>query len=943
MKKSILILVLVAAMGFCATGQTYSYKYTVKNNGQTEYKSDKNGNISLKLSADKQSCTYNNKKYNYYGRRDGFYVFQRRNMAGYRDGTYGQITDWLVFSSDFMEVSVGQSGFHRFQGMETERMNENIFQNALQSSMQLMQSMMGVDLGANKPVDILDVYKADPVADMRRKYSYVTKISGTDYYFIGNNDKYGFADALGNTLVSPRYSDIKHRDNYYYVTLGNKVGVLNSSLREVVPPKYNDIESCGSGYRVTLNGKVGLLNSNFAQVVAPKYGSIVSEGSGYRVTLNGKTGYIDANYSEVVPPKYSNLAKSGPGYVVTENGKKGILNSSMREVVSPQYSSVDYDGNGYLVGIGGKVGYVNSQYRQVISPKYTSIAVDGTKGFYVADGNLKGYCDADGREVLAPRACDKLMRNEDGFLVTTHDGYMSLYGNSGQEIVATGRYNRIEKDAMDGYKVYKGQYVGYIDASGNELLAPDRYTSVERNVFGYKVKYNSNVGYCDARGREVIPVQFKSVERDREGGYIVTSFNDQKGYYDRDGKKVVDLQYASITRDGIDGFYVGHIGPNRTATTGYVDANGKVIVPTGHYSAVERQPDGSFQVKKGYNVGYVASNGKVLVPPKYSSVKKYGNGFKVMSDGLEGWYNSKGRLVRPPWRYMYLEGTYGYGLGDETNHYLGLQYTNVRRMLGWNVALTGGLTAESLSLMAGPTLRLTRSDNSLQLYANVGATYGFGSDDPVSLAAGAGLRYGFNLGNMERFDAFSLTLGAQYLNSQWVPTVGVGIVPVGMGLAAVGRGIGSFASGFADLVAASDSEFPTHFSEMLLGLGLAMEEVYIGANYTFLYNRIGFYVSGMIGVMEGTPCFNVGPAFRLTDSDYRDFDFQLYQGFGMLGDGFGGETGMRFGFSEGTRFGKYSMSLGFNYGADHTAITFGFSWMIIAFPFIGLYMPWLYF
>ena len=883
MKKRILSLIIAVAFCHMASTQTYEYLYTVKADGSTMYQSYRNKDVKVSFSSDKNTCTdiTDKKTYKYKGVYGDYRVYEYTTNMGFRNGSYTHNAFWIMFSSSYTEMAIGKNECTRAEGMDVINGHNDLYDQ--------MKSNMGFSTNKND-VEIWQVYKVNPLPEMKRKYDYVTAISGTSAYFIGKNNKFGIADAVGNVIVSPR---------------------------------YDNISSEGSVYMVSQKGKKGLMNSSFYEVLSPRYDDIVKSGSNYIVTLKGKKGLLSSSYNEVLSPKYDNITTLGNGYLVTQNGKKG---------------------------------YYNSLYREVIPTRYSSIQNDGSDGFFVNDGNKKGYINSSGTVIIAPIECFTLRREAGGFVVVTNEGEGYISSN-GTMIIAPNRYSRIVSDKGKGFKVYKGKFCGYCDASGHELMQPNKYTDVSRNDHGFYVKVNEQMGYCDASGREIVPPNYSSVTRDIYDGYYVKINYGGTGYYNKNGQLIISPNYTAIERDGYSGFFVTlrdtkgylslsgntiiptgkyntikrdedngfYVGANNTA--GYLASDGTVLIPTGQYSSVFRNHDGSFNLKQNKNLGYADSKGNVIVPAKYNSVKKVGNRYKITNNGREGWYNSKGRLVLPPWQYIYMEGTYGISLSDEPSHFVGLQYTNVRRMIGYNIALTGGLTDQSLSLMAGPTLRLNKSEKSLQLFANAGFTYSFDAKSPFSLAAGGGLLFGFGVGDIERFDLFSITLGAQYLNSQLVPTIGIGIIPVGYGFAAVGRGIGSAASGLWEWLS-DKSSFPSHFSEFLIGAGT---DYFFGINYTFLRNRLGIYGSFMCGLSDGIPAFFVGPAFRLTDSYYQSLDFQVYQGFGMLGDGFGGETGCRFGFTKYEQFCKLSLSVGVIYGADHVAALFGFSWPIVSY------------
>lgn len=745
MKTRLLLILGLVALWSIASAQTYTYSYSVLKNGTIQTDNPKNKDVKVQMAKDKRSCKIGIDVYNYKGRYDGFYVFEYMTDIGDMAGFYNHTAKWVIFSSSYDEMSMGESSYAR------NAMGEVDISEGMGGMMEQMgYTGLAAQIVANNystaKRKILEVYKINPMNDLRARYSSVTPDTYKKVYYVKKGQYYGVCNAVGEEVLAPN-----------------------------------------------------------------KYTSIRSEGDGYIVTANGKTGYL------------------------------------------------------------------NSSFLEVIQPKYTRITSDGSSGFYVEDGGLKGYCDSNGRLSFPMRNCTRLVRSYPGFMV------------------------------------YNGGNVGYYNSNGTEVIAPNKYTEIEKKSDGFIVKKGRLVGFCSPEGKEIVSPQYYDVTRDGNNGYVVKDAQGKVGYLNQNGSVVVKPLYSSVTKSGSSGFYV-----KSGATEGFLSASGSPVVPVGKYSSVTRGSDGGFKVKKGGLEGYVNSSGKEIIPPKYNSVNKEGNRFRVRMEGLDGWCNSQGKLILPPWKYLYFEMTYGLGI-DHMNHFVGAQFTSVRQMVGYNVALTGGLTSGSVTLMGGPTFRLNHGFKSLQLYLQAGGTYGFHDDGGFSLAGGGGLRYGFNKKYGSKLDWFSLTLGAQYIESEIVPTLGVCIVPV--------------TNGFSELVA-GDNRFPRHFSEITIGYG---DDLYMGANYTFLKNRLGLHTSVAFGLFDGAFSFNVGPAIRLTNSKYSDLDLQLYQGIGTFDGDLGGETGLRFGFSSNRKYGTASMSLGAIYSSDHYGVMLGMSWPLIFFPFAMFY------
>jgi len=280
-------------------------------------------------------------------------------------------------------------------------------------------------------------------------------------------------------------------------------------------------------------------------------------------------------------------------------------------------------------------------------------------------------------------------------------------------------------------------------------------------------------------------------------------------------------------------------------------------------------------------------------------------------------------------KHLYFETAYGFGMGSEFvvpesyRHYIGAQFTSLRRMVGYNIAATGGLTTGSMALMVGPTFRLNKGfDFSIQLYAHGGGAYNFNSGN-VTPAAGGGFRFGFGAGKWD-MDLFSLTLGAQYIEKEFVPMAGISIVPPV-----------SLSLGYA-LGGENFSEYGPFFLEALVGY---CDGYYVGGNLAVLYSYLGAYGSYMKGFNEGKQCYNVGPVIRFGDA--FDIDIQIFQGIGKLDGERGGETGIRLALDSDYLINMASLSASVIYSSEHVGGTVGLCLPVAFIPSLFLVPYWL--
>lgn len=121
------------------------------------------------------------------------------------------------------------------------------------------------------------------------------------------------------------------------------------------------------------------------------------------------------------------------------------------------------------------------------------------------------------------------------------------------------------------------------------------------------------------------------------------------------------------------------------------------------------------------------------------------------------------------------------------------------------------------------------------------------------------------------------------------------------------------------------SHFNTYFCEAEAMIG--DKDVAVGMNFTYLPERWGMYGSMLVG--ERHSYLSLGPTLRFSDK-YDELDWQLYGGV-MIGDGVGGEFGMRIAGSRNeSGFGWCSGSMGVAVMDGRGYMTLGLSLEITA-------------
>ena len=195
------------------------------------------------------------------------------------------------------------------------------------------------------------------------------------------------------------------------------------------------------------------------------------------------------------------------------------------------------------------------------------------------------------------------------------------------------QYDRIGNDYGNGLRrVKKGNYYGFIDAGGKEVI-PAKYIYLDeftkgknRVVAGYKdAKAEERYGMIDKTGKTVIPFKYDHIGYDYGNGLRKVrlpgdSWRRLHGFINEDGKEVIPLKYY-ILDDFSEGKTVIYAESEEDEGAGYlIDKMGKKVLP---YKVVEHlNGKGLIQVKdKNGKIGLVdARSGNLLIPPSYVSL-----------------------------------------------------------------------------------------------------------------------------------------------------------------------------------------------------------------------------------------------------------------------------------------------------------------------------------
>lgn len=303
-------------------------------------------------------------------------------------------------------------------------------------------------------------------------------------------------------------------------------------------------------------------------------------------------GYINEKGKLVVPAIYEYAYDFHNGFgQVTKNGKYGFVDTSGKLVVPMKYSNVSNFSEGLAwVYFKGAIGYVNTKGKEVIPFNYNyKTGGNFSSGLaWVEKDNECFYIDKNGKVVIpGPFTCASDFIGNLAWVSKEPDKSKGYIINKAGETV-------IDSDAGINMMQFDNQPTDYIGI----------YTKTKDDSDLYGIMDSSN-------GKIVVPLIYEEIGLFYDGLALVVK-NGKSGYVNKEGKLVIPCIY-DYGRD----FTSNHRAVvMKNDKSGVIDNKGKVIVKI-NYDAIESYRDGLARVMNDYKIGYIDSTGKVIIPIKY--------------------------------------------------------------------------------------------------------------------------------------------------------------------------------------------------------------------------------------------------------------------------------------------------------------------------------------
>ncbi len=326
----------------------------------------------------------------------------------------------------------------------------------------------------------------------------------------------------------------------------------NSSVTKRLEAKYGSASYCesdGGWYRVgdsfwsgKYPNKPGVCDKNGQEIIPPGiYDKIYSETHGnnkfFKVYVGELCGLYSMSGKEILPVKFSDIFDGEydniPYWDVRNGEMRGVYDLTGKEIIPIQYTYIRYDdsSNCFETQNGVYRGVRDRNGKEIIpATKYTYIWWNGSSNVYEvrvggdgykSEGVLHGLLDATGKEIVEP----------------IYEETVYVSDSKYADVKLNNKYGIID---LNGHAIIPIEYDKKIHAGS---LTKSGFAEVERS---------GKAGLVNDKGQVVIPCKYDDISFPSEELIAVCS-NGRWGFVDMTDKVVVPLQFSSVSKfkDGV--------------------------------------------------------------------------------------------------------------------------------------------------------------------------------------------------------------------------------------------------------------------------------------------------------------------------------------------------------------------------------------------------------
>ncbi len=335
---------------------------------------------------------------------------------------------------------------------------------------------------------------------------------------------------------------------------------------------------------------------------------------------DGKYGFINKKNELVVPFEFDAVGDFVNGRAIVEKNEfSGMIDRSGNIVFPIEFLDLDIANDDLIFALKDSLyGFYDWNYNLRIPEKYNEVFPFENDLAKVKIGFKEAFIDEYGTTAV-PLGFDNISFFSDTLLVFEENQKFGLM-NKNCQVVTNATYDQIGKLSDNRAVVIKGNFMGYIDATG-KLIIPTNFeiypNCIERAQFmsSYAVvKQKGKMGVIDISGKLVIPCNFINIGE--IGAIMSFTKGNLWGFMDLKGKEVMTPVY-----DFAETFKQNMAIVEKNGLQGIVDISGKELLPIS-FESIERFTNNLILVGQDDKYGLYTQDLKLVVPLQYDQIRQ---------------------------------------------------------------------------------------------------------------------------------------------------------------------------------------------------------------------------------------------------------------------------------------------------------------------------------
>lgn len=268
------------------------------------------------------------------------------------------------------------------------------------------------------------------------------KPDNSGLYRIKLDDKFGFMDRRGKTVISPQFDMAgEFSEGLASIKAGSRFGYINTKGAVAITPQFDDAAPYRYGRAaVRLGNRFGFIDRDGKYIGSPDFswaGQFSGDTAPVR-TADGVMGFVNRSGKLELAGQAERLLPAGftEGLApAASGGKWGFLDATGKWTIDPQFERAGNFADGLApVVVGGRTGYIDSRGKFAVNPQY-DFGDEFFEGLAVfTSAGKTGFIDSRGRVVCDAKFLAAGHFSEGLAAVRTEDGW-GFMDRSGKMVV----------------------------------------------------------------------------------------------------------------------------------------------------------------------------------------------------------------------------------------------------------------------------------------------------------------------------------------------------------------------------------------------------------------------------------------------------------------------------------------------------------------------------